>query len=270
MEGKRVKLGSQEGLVPGKDLAEKLDNLAAYGYQVIEFGGGDIEKRHDEIIKATENHPVKPSAVCAGYPGMLLDSDSHERERTIAGIRTLLKAAANIGAIGLVVVPAFGEPRIKDLSPYKTARQLETELLVQLLKDLGGYAQEVGSVILLEPLNRYETHFMRTLSDGVEICKQVNSPNVAIMADFFHMSIEERNIADSIKVSSDYIKHVHLADSTREPPGYGHTDFKSGFKALRKIGYQHDMVLECSVPGPGEVELPKSAQYMKQWLQRRK
>ena len=265
-----MKLASQEGLVPGKDLAEKLDNLAAYGYQGIEFAGGDLEKRQDEIIKATENHPVKPIAVCAGYPGCLLESEQHERDRTVAAIRTLLKAAANIGAIGLIVVPVFGEPRIKDLSPYKTARQLETELLVQLLKDLGGYAQEVGSTILLEPLNRYETHFMRTLCDGVEICKQVNSPNVAIMADFFHMSIEERNIADSIEASGDFIKHVHLADSTRELPGYGHTDFKSGFKALRKIGYQNYMVLECSVPGPGELELPKSAQYLKQWLRRRK
>ena len=265
-----MKLGSQEGLVPGKDLAEKLDNLAAYGYDGIEFGGGDLENRQDDIIKATENHQVKPSAVCAGYPGMLLDSDPHERGRTIAGIRTLLKAAANIGAVGLVVVPAFGAPQIKDLSPYKTARQVETELLVHILKDLGGYAQEVGSIILLEPLNRYETHFMRTLSDGVEICKQVGSPNVAIMADFFHMSIEERNIADSIKACGDYVKHVHLADSTRELPGYGHTDFKSGFKALRKIGYKNHMVLECSVPGQGEVELPKSAQYLNQWLQRRK
>ena len=261
-----MKLASQEGLVPGKTLAEKLDNLATYGYQGIEFWGGGLENRQDEIIRATENHLVKPSTICAGYPGCLLDGNRSERDKAIEGIRTLLKVAANIGAVGLIMVPIFGGPRINDLSPYKNARQLEVELLVALLKDLGGYAEEVGSIILVEPLNRYETHFIKTLNDGVEICKQVSSPNVAIMADFFHMSIEERNIAESIEAAGSYIKHVHLADSTRQLPGYGHTDFKSGFAALKQIGYQNYMALECGVPGPGEIELPKSAQYMKAWI----
>ena len=57
------------------------------------------------------------------------------------------------------MVPIFGAPRISDLSPYKSTAELETELLVELLKDLGGYAEEVGNIVLLEPLNRYETHF---------------------------------------------------------------------------------------------------------------
>jgi sugar phosphate isomerase/epimerase len=94
----------------------------------------------------------------------------------------------------------------------------------------------------------------------------VNNPNVQIMADFFHMSIEEANIAESIRAAGSYIKHIHLADSTRLLPGYGHTDFKSGFAALKEIGFENYMALECGVPGPREVELPKSANYMKQWL----
>lgn len=261
-----MKLASQEGLAPGKELAEKLDNLAAYGYQGIEFWGGGLENRQDAIARAIENHSVKPSTICAGYPGCLLDGDRAEREKAINGVKTLLKVAANIGAVGLIVVPIFGGPRISDLTPYKTARQLEVELLVKLMQDLGGYAQETGATILLEPLNRYETHFLRTLNDAVEICKQVNNPRVAIMADFFHMSIEERDIAQSVEAAGNYIKHVHLADSTRQLPGYGHTDFKSGFAALKKIGYQNYMALECGVPGPANVELPKSAKYMKQWL----
>ena len=262
-----MKLSSQEKMVPGAELGEKLDNLAAYGYEGIEFGGNSLEERQDEIVKATENHPVKASTICAGYPGCLLDSDPEQRELAIAGIRSLLKVGAAIGAVGLIMVPVFGAPRISDLSPYKTTTELETELLVEILKDLGGYAEEVGSIVLLEPLNRYETHFIRSLNDGVEICKRVGSPNVAIMADFFHMSLEERNIPESIEAAGEYIRHVHLADSTRELPGYGHTDFADGFAALRRIGYQDYMALECRVPGPGEVELPKSATYMKQALE---
>jgi sugar phosphate isomerase/epimerase len=261
-----MKLSSQEKMVPGAELGEKLDNLAEYGYEGVEFGGRGLEERQDEIVKATENHPVKASTICAGYPGCLLDSDPEQRELAISGIRSLLKVGAAIGAVGLIMVPIFGAPRISDLSPYKSTAELETELLVELLKDLGGYAEEVGNIVLLEPLNRYETHFIKTLNNGVEICKRVGSPNVAIMADFFHMSLEERNIPESIEAAGEYIRHVHLADSTRELPGYGHTDFADGFAALRRIGYRDYMALECRVPGPGEVELPKSATYMKQWL----
>lgn len=261
-----MKLASQEKMAPGAELGEKLDNLAEYGYEGIEFGGRGLEERCDEIVKATENHPVKPSTICAGYPGCLLDSDPDQRELAIAGIRSLLKIGAEIGAVGLIMVPIFGAPRIRDLSPYKTTTELETELLVEILKDLGGYAEEVGSVVLVEPLNRYETHFIKSLNDGVEICKRVGNSNVAIMADFFHMSLEERNISESIEAAGEYIRHVHLADSTRELPGYGHTDFAAGFAALKRIGYRDYMALECAIPGPGETELPKSAAYMKQWL----
>ena len=261
-----MKLSSQEKMVPGAELGEKLDNLAEYGYEGVEFGGRGLEERQDEIVKATENHPVKASTICAGYPGCLLDSDPEQRELAISGIRSLLKVGAEIGAVGLIMVPIFGAPRISDLSPYKTTTELETELLVEILKDLGGYAEEVGNIVLLEPLNRYETHFIKTLNNGVEICKRVGSPNVAIMADFFHMSLEERNIPESIEAAGEYIRHVHLADSTRELPGYGHTDFADGFAALRRIGYRDYMALECAIPGPREIELPKSATYMKQWL----
>ena len=261
-----MKLASQEGLVPGRDLSERLDNLAKYGYEGIEFGGGGIQNRQDEIIKATQNHQVKPSTICAGYGGCLVDGNKSERDRAMSDIKSLLNVAANIGAVGLIMVPVFGDLRINDLSPYKSARQLTEELLVTLLKELGDHAKEVGSIVLVEPLNRYETRFINRLEQGVDICKRVNNPNVQIMADFFHMSIEESNIAESIKTADSYIKHVHLADSTRLLPGYGHTDFKSGFAALKEIGFENYMALECGVPGPGEVELPKSANYMKQWL----
>lgn len=258
-----MKIAAQEGMVPGRTLAEKLENLEKYGYEGIEFGGGGIEGRQDEIIKATSASKVKPSTICAGYGGCLLDPSRDQRELAMSDIKKLLKVAANIGAVGLIMVPIFGGPRIPDLSPYKSVRQLEMELLITLLKELGDYAKEVGSVVLVEPLNRYETHFINRLEQGVEVCKQVNSPNVKIMADFFHMSIEERDIPKSIESAGEYIYHIHLADSTRLLPGYGHTDFKSAFAALKKVGFDKYMAMECGIPGDREVELPKSAEYLR-------
>jgi len=244
-------------------LAEKLDHLAAYGYEGIEFGGRGLKERVAEIVKATENHPVKPSTICAGYGGCPLDADRGQREIAMRESKELLAVAADIGAVGLIFVPIFGPPRLPDLSPLYSPVQLEKDLLTRLVEDLGAAAEKAGSLLLLEPLNRYETHLLKTLNEAVEIAERAGSPGVKIMADFFHMSIEEANIAESLRQAGPWVAHVHLADSTRLLPGYGHTDFRSGFAALREVGFDQYMALECGVPGPAEEELPKAAAYLK-------
>ncbi len=86
------------------------------------------------------------------------------------------------------------------------------------------------------------------------------------MADFFHMSIEERNIAASLEKAGDWVGHIHLADSNRMLPGQGHTDFKRPFAALKKIGYDKYMALECGILGNPEEELPKCVKYLKEQM----
>lgn len=244
-----MKLSCQEGIVPGRDLNERLDNFARCGFDAVEFRGSDLPNRVDEVIKATSGHQIKPSSISAGYRGCLLSGEREERELAISDIKRLLSIAKEIRASGLVTVPIIGGPRINDLSPYKSARQLEEELLIVLLKELGDYAKEQGVFIFLEPLNRYETHLINTLRQAIDICKRVNSPNVRILADFFHMSIEEQDIPASIKMAGEYIYHVHLADSNRLFPGSGHTDFRAGFEALKSIGYKNYMAFEAGFPG---------------------
>ncbi|MCC6444857.1 MAG: sugar phosphate isomerase/epimerase [Armatimonadetes bacterium] len=258
-----MKIACQEGMVPGRSLSEKLDKLARWGYEGIEFGGGGILDRVEEIKKATAGHQVKPSTICAGYKGCLLDTSPSERNQAMEDIKRLLGAAGEIGAVGLIMVPIFGGPRLPDLSPLMNAQALEAELLLNLLEPMGQYAAESGTCVLLEPLNRYETHFVRQLEQGTSFCEKIGNPRLKIMADFFHMSIEERDIPASIEKAGSYVAHVHLADSTRLLPGYGHTDFKSGFAALKKVGFGNYMALECGIPGNPDEELPKCARYLK-------
>ncbi|HID05862.1 MAG TPA: sugar phosphate isomerase/epimerase [Armatimonadetes bacterium] len=261
-----MKLACQEGLVPGASLEEKLDKLAEWGYEGIEFGGAGLAERADAIKRAVEGHPVRVSTICAGYRGTPLDADTETRQTAVRDIKELLSIAADIGAVGLIFVPIFGGPRIPDLSPYKSAVEMERELLLCLLDDLGEHAERVGAYLLLEPLNRYETHFLNRLEQAVEICNQVGNPYVRIMADFFHMNIEEADIPASIRQAGEWIYHVHLADSNRLLPGLGHTDFQSGFVALKEIGFDKYMALECGVPGDPNELLPKTAAYLKECM----
>ncbi len=259
-----MKLACQEGLAVGKNLEEKLDNLAAAGYEGIEFWGSNLGERAAEIKRLTASHTVKPSSICAGFRGCPVDADKHEREIASEDMHLLLQVAGDLGMSGLIMVPIFGSPRIPDLSPLATAIDLEKDLFTKLCDEWGQTAAKAGTMLLIEPLNRYETHLIRTLQDGVDICERVGNPHIKIMADFFHMSIEENDIPAAIKSAGKHIAHVHLADSNRQMPGLGHTDFKSGFAALKEIGYTGYMALECGNPDPNKQNgLARSASYLK-------
>ena len=260
-----MKLACQEGLAPGETLEEKLAVIEQAGYEGVEFWGGSLWDRVGEIKSALKGTSLKPSTICAGYRGTPLSDDPAERQQADADIRRLLDAGGEIGVVGLIFVPIFGKPQVPDMSPWKTAEQLEEELLVELMAGWAEHARKAGTLLLLEPLNRYETHLVKALPYAVELCERVGDPKgLRIMADFFHMSIEERDTAASLRAAGDWVAHIHLADSTRELPGYGHTDFQAGFEALKEIGFEGYMALECGVPGDDKLdELTKAAQYLR-------
>ena len=165
----------------------------------------------------------------------------------------------------MIVVPIFHGPLVPDLSPWKSSARIEEELLIEQLHDLAEAAREYGTKLILEPLNRYETHFLNRLEQAVHICEQVGSQHVSILADFFHMNIEEANIGKAIKEAADWLSYVHLADSNRKLPGLGHNNFKEGFEALKEVNYKGWMSLECAVPG-NDVALAQSLEFMKKQL----
>jgi len=261
----KLKLAIQENLVPGKTFSDKLQNAEKYGFEGIEVWGSDIPQREKEVKTSLSTSKVKLSTVCAGYSGDLLGPDRKARESAIEGIKERLRICADLGAVGVITVPTFGQPKISDLYPWRRdIQEVEKEILIEECKILGKYADDVGAHVILEPLNRYETHLMRRLEQAVEICQAAGKEHVKMMADFFHMSIEEADIPSSLEKAADFIVHIHLADSNRLLPGYGHTDFQSGFATLKRKGYKHFMALECGIPGDPKIDLPKCAKYLEQ------
>lgn len=267
-----MRLAIQEHLIPGRTLSEKLDTAASMGFEGIELLGSDLLQRMDEITKAFDGHSMAVSSICAGFRGCPLDTDKAQRDLAMADVKRLLEAGGELGAVGLIFVPVFGPPRLPDLSPHKTAVELEREMLVDLLGPAAETARKVGCLLLLEPLNRYETHLLRTLADAAKMVNAVNRTHpagrngCAVMADFFHMSIEEDDIPTSILRAGRRIRHVHLADSQRMQPGTGHTAFRAGFRALRKVGFTDFMALECGIRGKPAAALPECVKFLRRQL----
>ena len=123
-------------------------------------------------------------------------------------------------------------------------RDEEWRLAVDSLREAADRAAEHGGRLVIESLNRYETYLVNNLSLAAEMAREVDRPNVGLMADLFHMNIEEPSIPASITTARDLVWHVHLADSNRRPPGLGHTDFGGAVAALRQIGYSAPLTME--------------------------
>jgi sugar phosphate isomerase/epimerase len=160
-------------------------------------------------------------------------------------------------------VPQFGRtPAAPDLSPLHTGAELERELLLAQLRDLAPAAQAAGTRLFLEPLNRYEAYLVNRVEQGAEIGRAVG-PEVGVMADFFHMNIEEADIAAAIRAAGSELVYVHVADSNRVQPGGGHLDFRPGFAALKAIGYDGALGIECRIAGPYDETVREAAEFLR-------
>lgn len=257
-----LKISSQEGLIPGRSLEEKLDRMEQWGIVGLEVGGGGLPGRVDALQKALNGRKVKISAICAGFRGALVSDDEAVRKEAVSSISEILVAAGALGSTGLIVVPAFnGQTRL--------GNQEARKVLLDLLPGLGEVAVKAGTRLLLEPLNRGEAFFLRQLADAAAICRDANHPGVCMMADFYHMGREETSHEGAILCAGQYLHHVHLATFPgRVLPGQEQYDYTDGFRGLKRIGYRDYCSFECGCRGDALQEIPKAVRFLReQWAQ---
>jgi sugar phosphate isomerase/epimerase len=91
------------------------------------------------------------------------------------------------------------------------------------------------------------------VADGVALLESLATKNVVLLADLFHMNIEESDIAAALRAGGRHIGHVHFVDSNRRPAGCGHIDFRPIAEALRALGYDRYASAEAlPYPDPDE------------------
>ncbi len=274
-----MKIAVQLGLLPGSNPAEKAKWAADHGVEGIEvgvFGGVDAMKRDAEHI----NGILPISSVCgnADKDGktsfQFLSPDKAERRKSIEGSIEILKFCGQVGAAGQIVPPIFGGPAVPDLSPVISIAELEDQLMIAACLELGPIAEEAGTLFMLEPLNRYEQHYLRKQSDGIRIMDSVHSGGIGLLSDLFHMHIEETDTPSALREAKGYTSHLHLADNTRLEPGTGDIDFVAAFRALHENGFAGYMAYECSIAGGSEAEkaanLAKSLDFVRECISKAK
>ena len=249
----------QENLLPGDTVAEKWAHAERLGFAGIELrGGAGMSDRLPEL-RAARAAGVPMQSICIMTRDFIGGFTPEQRQAAHAVMRELLDVAGEIGAAGVITPAAYGlhSNRLPPFTPPRPPAE-DRAILVEALTRLGEHAAAGGTEVWLEPLNRYEDHMINRLAQGVDIVTAVGLPSVGIMADLFHMNIEEADPARALRDAGAFVRHVHLADSHRLEPGTGHTDFAAPFAALAEIGFSGVCALECGLSGTPEQALSRA------------
>ena len=206
------------------------------GFDAIEiFASSGKQVDRANLRALLKDHRLRLAAVGTGA-GMLLhghslcSADKRARERACDFVRRVVDFGARFAAPAII-------GSMQGSAGADQTRDSALERLKESLNRLAEYASERGQELLFEPLNRYETDLVRTLPDGVALLEDVGADNLALLADLFHMNIEEANPESSILQAAGRIGHVHFVDSNRHAAGFGHTDIGPIATALRSISY---------------------------------
>ena len=189
----------------------------------------------------------------------LTDSDAGKR----AAARDFVKSMIDFGG-------PFQAPAIIGSMQGKwdenVSREAALGLLREALEDLGSHAEQYGVCLIYEPLNRYETNLLKTVADGVSYLQTLQTKNVKLLADLFHMNIEEANLADALRAGAGHIGHVHFVDSNRQATGLGHMDYEPIASALKEIGYDGYLSAEAFPIPDSDTAAEKTIQMFKKYF----
>ena len=128
---------------------------------------------------------------------------------------------------------------------YSSAeKKAQWKTVVKNLKLVARYAAERGKLVCVEPLNRFETDFLNTMEQGLQLIADVGSPALKLHLDTFHANIEEKFQAQAILLAGKHLGHIHACGADRGTPGNDHIDWEAIAAALKKIKYDGDIALE--------------------------
>jgi sugar phosphate isomerase/epimerase len=229
-------------IVGDEDLETSCKRLQKYGYDGIEFAAEPRKLDADECAGLMKKYGLNCRSLCGIFDETRDLTDPGEAgKNAVKYLADSVDFAVKVGAKIIIIVPS---PVGRTAQPAgKTIEELRSSS-VKNIREAADYAQKQGVKFAIEAINRYETYFINTLEKAYSLVKEIGHPGVGVMADLFHMSIEESSFTESLMMIADKLLHVHIADNTREPAGLGHTDFKEILRVLKKIGYNGSLTME--------------------------
>ena len=240
------------GIPVADDVNAKLDYLETNGFQAVEIPSGLkwLREKGPKLMDALKGRKLFLTTACG--PSRFDYADKAKNDAEVEKFGPILEILGQMKAVGLIICPARGKPEVG-------LKELREDFVTNTGKRLAEKAAACGTEIVLEPLRRGETPFLRQVSDGAKMAQEIGK-GCAVMGDFWHMMWEEPSYFAAFVSAGKLLKHVHIASlGNRKVPGTdGELDnYVDGFKGLKFLGYRGAVSMECGYPAKGKNALGK-------------
>jgi sugar phosphate isomerase/epimerase len=218
--------------------------LARYGYGSIEIKGEPDQYDTKDVRALLDSYGLK----CWGAVTLTLADrnlcakDEAQRAATVQYMKDCITMVKELDGHEITIVPSTVGKIVPDGTPEQ-----EWQWCVDGLKDIREHANAAGVRMALEPLNRFETHFLNRGEQGLALADAVG-PDVGVCLDCFHMNIEEVDLHETIRAVGPRLTDFHVADNNRMACGMGALDWPSIVATLKEIGYDGALTVEFVAP----------------------
>jgi sugar phosphate isomerase/epimerase len=230
------------------DLCDLVDRCADLGYD-----GMEIAVRYAEQIDVPgvqsrlaatglEVPCISSGQVFACDRLYMTHPDVEVRDAAVARIIAIVRVAAEFGA-------KVNTGRVRGIVHEGETVEIAAARYLDCIRRCADVAEPLGVELIVEPVNRYEVNFINNCDEGLQLVRRVGRRCVKLMPDIFHMNIEDASFRRSFEEAREFITYVHVADSNRLAPGWGHMPFDEIFAALEAIGYDGYLTAEI-LPKP--------------------
>jgi D-psicose/D-tagatose/L-ribulose 3-epimerase len=230
------------------DSTQWFKTFKSWGFDSVEIAIEHQSHVDPAYIKSElDRNGLGAGTLCGAFgPGRDLRGTPEEQQGALDYIHWLIDAMDILGSHTLVG-PMYSAVGRAEFVAAKE-RKAQWKLVVKHLKTVSKYAEKKRKKLALEPLNRFETDFINTCDQALQMIADVGSPALMVHLDTFHMNIEEKDPAAAIRKAGKHLGHFHACGSDRGTPGNDHIDWKSIASALKRVGYQKEVVIESFTP----------------------
>ncbi|KAA2253634.1 TIM barrel protein [Solihabitans fulvus] len=126
----------------------------------------------------------------------------------------------------------------------------QDDLAAQNLALAAEAADRIDAVVLVEPVSGAPRYPLLTAADALAVIDRVGSPNLRLLADLYHLTVNGDDVAAVLAEHTDRIGHVQIADAPgRNEPGTGSIDLDGLLGRLQAGGYRGHVGLEYKPSG---------------------
>ena len=231
---------------------EALEELAGLGYAGVEIqvrDPGELDTR--DIVAQLDANGLTAAALATGHvgseDGLRLHGSADLRRRAVERLVTVIDLAAELDTL-VTIGSVRGTPGAPE----------EVAATRRALDELAHHAAGVGVRLVLEPQNRFVGPYLRTVAETLALIEDAGWDNVGIVADTFHLQLDERSLAGALIRAADRLWHVQLGESHRGPLGAGSLPLVGVLDALDALGYRGWLVMEHDQDGDSRTAAGRS------------